>query len=67
MEGVADGVDGGEGPLGGQREGVLVLLQEREAGKKEETEGMRITSERLESICSLCAFFSVSTDMSPIS
>lgn len=25
MEGVADGVDGGEGPLGGQRESVLVL------------------------------------------
>lgn len=25
VEGVADGVDGGEGPLGGQRESVLVL------------------------------------------
>lgn len=25
MEGVADGVDGGEGPLGGQGESVLVL------------------------------------------
>lgn len=30
MEGVADGVDGGEGPLGGQRESVLVLRLEGE-------------------------------------
>lgn len=30
MEGVANGVDGGEGPLGGQRESVLVLRLEGE-------------------------------------
>lgn len=36
MEGVADGVDGGEGPLGRQGEGVLVLrLQEGEEGERE--------------------------------
>lgn len=46
---MADGVDGGEGPLGGQREGVLVLLQEREAGKEEEKR-QNEKNKRLESI-----------------
>lgn len=33
MEGVADGVDGGEGSLGGQRECVLVLRLEEGGGE----------------------------------
>lgn len=45
MEGVADGVDGGEGPLGGQRESVLVLRLEGEevggGGGKKGTEPQR--------------------------
>lgn len=43
MEGVANGVDGGEGPLGGQRKSVLVLRLEgggrgRRENKGEESE-----------------------------
>lgn len=34
MKGVADGVDGGEGSLGGQRESVLVLRLEREVERQ---------------------------------
>lgn len=40
VEGVADGVDGGEGPLGGQRESVLVLRLQGEVG------GERVKSQR---------------------
>ena len=36
MEPVADGVDGGEGPLWGQREGVLVLGLEKEKERARE-------------------------------
>lgn len=40
MEGVADdGVDGGEGPLGGQGESVLVLRLEEERRRKRVREG----------------------------
>lgn len=42
MEGVADGVDGREGPLWGQRESVLVLrLEGREGGREKGKEPER--------------------------
>ena len=41
MEPVADGVDGGEGPLWGQREGVLVLGLHRERERKRERDRER--------------------------
>lgn len=51
MEGVADGVDGGEGSLGGQRESVLVLLQEIDIKSKEsDTNSSRNKGKRLESM-----------------
>lgn len=37
MEGVANGVDGGEGPPGGQRESVLVLRLEDGGEKRGES------------------------------
>lgn len=60
MEGVADGVDGGEGPLGGQRESVLVLRlgwggreREREMTSEEEDEGPREEAEMDEKVVRL--------------
>lgn len=47
VEGVANGVDGGEGPLGGQRESVLVLWLQGGGGTRRTAELEKRTEQLL--------------------